>query len=586
KCYNSVDMKPMKLLGNFAKKYTGSLILAILSMLALVGAQLLIPWLIRTLINALTVDNLTQATLDLITKLTIVAFLVFLARGVMQFIRSYSAHIAGWGVVSDARKFVYDHLQRLSLRYYEDKQTGQLMSRVVNDTDLFEKMISHAVPEVFVNIISLFGISAVLFSMNWQLTLMSMIPIPLVIVALILYAKIVRPAFRWRQRELGELNAILNDNISGVREIKAFTREYIELTRVGNGIENYRRSQMKALKLMAIFQPFMDFSSSLGQLLVIFFGGRLAYQGLLSVADLVAFFLYLESFYQPIRNLGNAWEQVQESMAGFERIAELLTEEVDVSNPKHVIALPSSAQGEINFTNVCFKYQEGEPVLKDINLKIEANSVVALVGPTGVGKSTLVSLIPRFYDVTEGSIQLDGKDLRELDLKDLRSQISIVLQEVFLFHGTVRDNILFGNPKATDKEIVDAAIVANAHEFIMQLPEKYETLIGERGVKLSGGQRQRLSIARAVLKNTPILILDEATSSVDTETELLIQQALERLMMGRTTIIIAHRLSTVQKADKIVVLEGSRITEIGTHAELLNKHGLYHRLFTVQQRLQ
>ena len=576
----------MKLLGSFAKKYTVSLILAILSMLALVGAQLLIPWLIRTLINALTVDNLTHATLDLITKLTIVALLVFIARGVMQFIRSYSAHVAGWGVVSDARKFVYDHLQRLSLRYYEDKQTGQLMSRVVNDTDLFEKMISHAVPEVFVNIISLFGISAVLFSMNWQLTLLSMIPIPLVIVALILYAKIVRPAFRWRQRELGELNAILNDNISGVREIKAFTREDIELTRVGNGIENYRKSQMKALKLMAIFQPFMDFSSSLGQLLVIFFGGRLAYQGLLSVADLVAFFLYLESFYQPIRNLGNAWEQVQESMAGFERIAELLTEEVDVSNPKHFIEMPTSAQGEINFTNVCFNYQEGEPVLKDINLQIGANSIVALVGPTGVGKSTLVSLIPRFYDVTEGSIQLDGKDLRELDLKDLRSQISIVLQDVFLFHGTVRDNILFGNPKATDKEIVEAAIVANAHEFIMQLPEKYETLIGERGVKLSGGQRQRLSIARAVLKNTPILILDEATSSVDTETELLIQQALERLMVGRTTIIIAHRLSTVQNADKIVVLEGSRITEIGTHDELLKKHGLYHRLFTVQQRLQ
>ena len=578
-------MKPYKLLTDFAKHYTGSLILAVISMLALVGAQLLVPWIIRTLINALTEQSLTQATLDLITKLTIIALLVFISRGVMQFIRSYYAHVAGWGVVSDARKFVYDHLQRLSLRYYEDKQTGQLMSRLVNDTDLFEKMISHAVPEVFVNIISLIGITAVLFGMSWRLTLLSMIPIPLIIVSLLMYARIVRPAFRWRQRELGELNAILNDNISGIREIKAFTREDIELIRVGNGIDNYRRSQMKALKLMAIFQPFMDFTSSVGQLLVIFFGGRMAYEGLLSVADLVAFFLYLESFYSPIRNLGNAWEQVQESMAGFERISELLIEEPDVKNPKSPVNVDVQIAPEISFNNVNFHYQQGDNVLKNINLDIPSGKIVALVGPTGVGKSTLVSLIPRFYDVCSGSITLNGTDLRQLDFKALRSQISIVLQDVFLFHGTVRDNILFGNPEATEEEIIDAAKIANAHEFITQLPLGYDTLIGERGVKLSGGQRQRLSIARAVLKNTPILILDEATSSVDTETELLIQEALERLMVGRTTIIIAHRLSTVRNADKIVVMEGNQITEMGKHQELIDKGGLYYRLFTVQQRL-
>jgi len=363
-------MKPYKLLTDFAKNYKGSLILAVISMLALVGAQLLVPWLIRTLINALTEQSLSQATLDLITKLTIIALLVFIARGVMQFIRSYSAHVAGWGVVSDARKFVYDHLQRLSLRYYEDKQTGQLMSRLVNDTDLFEKMISHAVPEVFVNIVSLIGITAVLFGMSWRLTLLSMIPIPLIIVSLFMYARIVRPAFRWRQRELGELNAILNDNISGIREIKAFTREDIELTRVGNGIDNYRRSQMKALKLMAIFQPFMDFTSSVGQLLVIFFGGRMAYEGMLPVADLVAFFLYLESFYSPIRNLGNAWEQVQESMAGFERISELLVEEPDVKNSRSPVNVDVQLAPEICFNHVNFHYQQGDNVLKNIDLEI------------------------------------------------------------------------------------------------------------------------------------------------------------------------------------------------------------------------
>jgi ATP-binding cassette subfamily B protein/subfamily B ATP-binding cassette protein MsbA len=412
-----------------------------------------------------------------------------------------------------------------------------------------------------------------------------MIPIPLIIVSIFMYDRIVRPAFSWRQRELGELNAILNDNISGIREIKAFTREDIELIRVGNGIDNYRRSQMKALKLMAIFQPFMDFTSSVGQLLVIFFGGRMAYEGLLSVADLVAFFLYLESFYSPIRNLGNAWEQVQESMAGFERISELLIEEPDVKNPKSPVNVDVQIAPEISFNNVNFHYQQGDNVLKNINLDIPSGKIVALVGPTGVGKSTLVSLIPRFYDVCSGSITLNGTDLRQLDFKALRSQISIVLQDVFLFHGTVRDNILFGNPEATEEEIIDAAKIANAHEFITQLPLGYDTLIGERGVKLSGGQRQRLSIARAVLKNTPILILDEATSSVDTETELLIQEALERLMVGRTTIIIAHRLSTVRNADKIVVMEGNQITEMGKHQELIDKGGLYYRLFTVQQRL-
>jgi len=384
---------------------------------------------------------------------------------------------------------------------------------------------------------------------------------------------------------VGELNAILNDNISGIREIKAYTREDDEIKRVGKGIDNYRRSQMKALKLMAIFEPFMDFTSGIGRLLVIFFGGRLAYQGLLSVADLVAFYLYLDVFYSPIRNLGSAWEQVQESMAGFERISELLVEEPDVKNTATPVSLLSHNTPEICFNNVSFHYQQGEDVLRDINLTIPAGKVVALVGPTGVGKSTLVSLIPRFYDVSSGNITFNGIDLGDLDVKELRSQISIVLQEVFLFHGSVKDNIRFGNSHASDAEIVQAAMVANAHDFIMQLSDGYDTLIGERGVKLSGGQRQRLSIARAILKNTPVLILDEATSSVDTETELLIQEALERLVVGKTTIMIAHRLSTVRNADKIVVMEGNRITEVGKHDELIAKGGLYYRLYSIQQRL-
>lgn len=575
----------MKLLLRFAKKYTWALTITVLSMLALVSAQLLIPWLIRNLITLITDQSLTEATMQTVTRLTLIALVTFLARGVVQFLRSYMAHIAGWGVVSDARKFVYEHLQQLSLRFYEDKQTGQLMSRVVNDTDLFERMIAHAIPDVLVNIITFVGITLILANLNWKLTLYSMVPIPLVLLSLYGFAKVVRPAFRRRQAQVGELNAVLNDSIAGIREIKAFNRESEQLERVELGIEKYRLSLMTALKLMAIFQPFIDFSTSIGQLVAIFFGGRMALSGTLSVADLVAFFLYLEMFYQPIRALGTSWEQVQESMAGFDRVSELLSEDPDVTDPHHPAQLSEPIRGNLNLENVSFSYVDGEVVLEDINLDIPAAKVVALVGPTGVGKSTLVSLIPRFYDVKTGAIKLDGIDIRDLPVETLRKNVSIVLQDVFLFHGTVRENILFGKPGAREEDVIEAAKVANAHEFIAALPNGYDTLIGERGVKLSGGQRQRISIARAVLKNTPILILDEATSSVDTETELLIQQALERLMKGRTTIIIAHRLSTVRNADKIVVLEGKEIVEQGTHNELIQKGGLYKRLYTVQENL-
>ena len=575
----------MKLLLKFAKKYAWALIVTIASMLVLVGAQLLIPWIVRRLIELVTEGQLSPDTMATVKQLTLIALVTFIARGVVQFLRSYMAHIAGWGVVSDARKFVYQHLQKLSLHFYEDKQTGQLMSRVVNDTDLFERMISHAIPDVLVNIITFIGITLVLATLNWRLTLYSMAPIPLIILALLAFSKYVRPAFRHRQEQVGELNAVLNDSISGIREIKAFNRESEQFERVEVGIENYRTSLLNALRLMAIFQPFIDLSTSIGQLIVIFFGGQMALSGILSVADLVAFFLYLEMFYQPIRALGMSWEHIQESLAGFDRIAELLSEEPDVTSPANPKSLPEKIEGQIQLKDVSFRYSDGEKVLENINLDIPAANVVALVGPTGVGKSTLVSLIPRFYDVREGTIKLDGIDIRELDLEALRSKVSIVLQDVFLFHGSVKENIKFGNPKASDVDIVEAAKIANAHEFIIELPEGYDTIIGERGVKLSGGQRQRISIARAVLKNTPILILDEATSSVDTETELLIQQALERLMVGRTTIIIAHRLSTIRNADKIVVLKGREIVEQGTHTELLQNDGLYQRLYTVQENL-
>jgi len=579
-------MKTLGFLNAYARKYSRALILTVVSMVLLVAVQLVTPWLIRNLVATITGAEASLESMDTVTRLALIALAVHLIRGFLQFVRSYMGHVAGWGVVADVRREIYMHLQRLSLRFYEDKQTGQLMSRVVNDSDMFERLIAHAIPDVAVNVLTLIGVTAVLVTINWQLMLLSLIPIPFIILSMRAFAKYVRPAFVVRQKELGELNATLNDNLAGIREIKAFTREELEAGRVGERIARYRDSLLRALRLMATFHPFVQFTSSLGVILMIYFGGRLVLQQVLPLEDWVAFYLYLDLFYQPIRVLGDAWEGVQEALAGAERVSELLQEEPTVVEAPDAAMLPEPVQGAIAFHDVSFAYNTGEPVLQHITLDIPARSVVALVGPTGVGKTTLASLIPRFYDVCEGSITLDGHDLRTLQSENLRRQISIVLQDVFLFHGTARENILFGKPDATEEEVIHAARIANAHDFIMRLPNGYDTMIGERGVKLSGGQKQRLAIARAVLKDAPILILDEATSSVDTETELLIQQALERLMVGRTTLIIAHRLSTVRNADNIVVLEGNTIVQMGTHQQLLAQEGLYRHLNMVQMQME
>lgn len=579
-------MGTLKFVFSYARNYRKALGLTILSMVILVALDLIGPMIIRQLISVVENPSTGSRALGTVAQLAVIYLVGSAARGFFEFVNSYMGHVAGWGVVADTRRLAYQHVQRLSLRFYEDQKTGDLMSRVINDTNLFEAIIAHAIPNTLVNILTLIGVSAILTTLNWRLMLLTLIPVPFVVIAMRVYARYVRPAFRTRQRELSELNASINDNLSGIREIKAFSREDTEAARISRGIDSYRDSLLHALRLMATFNPFVQFTSQLGYIIVIYFGGKLAFDGILPIADLVAFFLYLERFYAPVRGLAGSWEQLQEALAGADRVSELLIQEPEVAERPGAVSLPERVEGHIEFKDVTFGYDADDPVLRHVNLDARPGTVMALVGPTGVGKTTLVSLIPRFYDVTEGSITLDGIDLRNITLKSLREQISIVLQDVFLFHGTVKENILFGRPGAGDAEVIEAAKIANAHDFIMNdLSDGYDTVIGERGVKLSGGQKQRISIARAVLKDAPILILDEATSSVDTETELLIQQALDRLAEGRTTLIIAHRLSTIRDADQIVVLANDSIAEMGSHFELMTRNGLYRHLCEVQTRI-
>lgn len=574
-------MKMLWKLTKEAARYKGLYVLAILSTLGLTVVNLAAPKVLSSMTGVVE-KGVDDKALSAIMGLALLLLMLYLLRILFRFLSNYLAHKAAWYLVGDLRSRMYDKLQSLDLGFFHDKQTGDLMSRVVNDTRDFELLYAHMIPDMITNIVTFIGVLIILLTINWKLALITCAPIPLILLSGIVFAKIVRPFFKASQRCMGELNAQLQDSLSGLHEIQSFGQEAYESERIRTKNFEQVKAMLKALHASAIFHPCVEFLSSAGTVLVVFFGGYLAYKGQLSVEDIVAFVLYLSLFYAPVSGLANLLENLQQSLAGAERVTLILDTPSEIQNAPDAKDI-GNVEGSVTFENVSFHYSNQIPVLKNVSFSCKPGMMVALVGPTGVGKTTATQLISRFYDPVEGRILIDGKDIKGVTLESLRHNISPVLQDTFLFNGTIAENIGYAKPDATRSEIEEAAKAANIHEDILNMPEQYETKVGERGLRLSGGQKQRVAIARAILRQSPIIILDEATASVDVQTEKQIQKAINNIAGKRTIIAIAHRLSTIKEADMILVIHEGEIIESGTHDELVALKGFYYKMQQAQE---
>ncbi|MCI5874425.1 MAG: ABC transporter ATP-binding protein [Clostridiales bacterium] len=545
------------------------------------GIALALPLVIRYVTSTL----IYLDTAEILHQIKIIAVVLFAMVAVdcySKFFISNYGHVMGAKIEYNMRAEIFNHFQKLSFGFYDNQKVGQLMSRIT--TDLFDitELMHHGPENIILSVIKIVGAFVILMGINPMLALAAFIVLPFMFAYAYFLNGKMRRAFKQNRIRIAEINAQIEDNLSGIRVVKSFANEEIENGKFKVGNDGFLSAKKNSYHYMGSFHAGLGAFTTLIQVNVIVAGSILIAKGSVNISDLVTFLLYISVFTDPVRTLIDFTEQFQNGYTGFERFCEIMEIEPDIKDKENAIEL-KDVKGNITFENVSFQYEENtERVLKNINLYVPAGSYMALVGSSGAGKSTLCSLIPRFYDVTGGAVKIDGKDVRDLRLKSLRDHIGIVQQDVYLFVGTVYDNIRYGRPDATREEVIEAAKNANAHEFIMSLPNGYETDIGQRGIKLSGGQKQRLSIARVFLKNPPILIFDEATSALDNESEKVVQDSLEKLAKNRTTFVIAHRLSTIKNAEKILVLTDEGIEEEGTHEELLAKGGIYEKLYNMQ----
>lgn len=564
----------------YVKPYRWLILAASLFGLLKYNIPLIFPWIFKGIID----DLLKPASYDIRKLYSIMAamILLYVVWGVASYFRSYFADRTGQKIIFDLRQELYAHLQRMSLSFYEKRQVGSVAARLLGDISSAQNFVGAAFTNTIMDASSLFLNSLILFHMNWRLALVSVSILPFHVILNKYFKARIKKMSRQIQQKMEEISGNVHEKLGGISAIQAYTREKNEETIFLQDNREYLSFQMKNINNNAVALSVIGFLTYLAPVLVVWYGVVQVINHRLTIGELTAFYAYLGLFYVPLNRLTELNILLANSQAAIERIFEVFNTSPEITHTSGAREL-GPVKGEIHFINVGFSYQPPAPTLKNINLSIPVGCTVALVGPSGAGKSTCIKLIPRFYDVSEGVIKIDSFDIKEFKLEDLRKQIATVPQEPILFSGTVYENILFGKSDATEAEIKDAATSANAHDFICKLPNGYQSEIGEGGLKLSGGQKQRIALARAFLKNAPILLLDEATSSLDSEAENLIQQALKRLMTGRTTLIIAHRLSTIQSADMIVVFENGEIVEIGTHKELLRgQYGLYRRLYEEQ----
>lgn len=570
-------MRTIRRLFAFASKYWQWLLLTTVCLFTVAGLDLLAPQLVRLIVD----EGLTKGNYHLLPYYCLGIVGLAIITGFFSFGQQYFTEFVAQKTIYDIRNMLFDHIQRLSFSYHDEAETGQLISRATSDVQALSRFLGHGITHLVTDTLIFLGVLTICLSMNWKLALVSLCTSPFLLAAVFKFGGTIRPLFTAAQNQRGDMTTAIQQNLMGIRVVKAFAREDHEIEKFDKQSYGLLECNLATAKVSAVYMPFMDFMTAAATTLILWYGGMQVMEGVLTLGALLAFNSYLRRLIGSVRMAGWIVNMTQNAVAAADRIFEILDThpEVHVKDGAKVLA---NCTGRVEFRNVSFSYSDGSKVLSNINLEVQPGKMIAFVGATGSGKSTIINLLPRFYDVTEGAILVDGVDIRDYKLKSLRRHIGIVAQETFLFGDTAKENIAYGKPEAELDDVIEAAKSANIHSFIEGLPDGYETHIGERGVNVSGGQKQRISIARALLMNPPILIMDDSTSSVDTETELLIQKALVSLTESRTTFVIAQRLSTIQRADTIVVLDKGRIVEQGTHRELIAKGGVYEDIYHLQ----